>query len=602
VARITSRNSKMTKFLYAILLVVAVIAVFIRSTAFQFVNLDDVDYVTQNPHVMGGLSPENIAWAFTSFHAANWHPVTWISHMIDSQLFGLNPWGHHLVSVLLHTANTLLLFFLLSRLSGTLWKCAFAAALFAIHPLHVESVAWVSERKDVLSTMFLLLTLAAYANYVQLRTFRYYCLALLAFALGLMSKPMLVTVPFLLLLMDYWPLGRFTERNSSSDDSVSDQPLIPPSSTWSILKEKIPFLILSMASCIITVLAQSSLAVISLEELPFSLRAANALVAYSAYIGNMFWPFNLGAYYPFSGVLPLWKVMGASILLLSISMLALKNIKRYPYLAFGWFWYVVTLVPVIGLVQVGAQSMADRYTYIPMIGLFIAIVWGIHDLAETAGATRLVRAGAAILVLILSVISYRQVGYWKDSEAVFGRALEVTNDNWFAHSLYGVALDEQGKYAQALPHFIKSVQINPNYSKSRYSLGIALKRVGRLDEAIVNYRAAIKIDPGFVAARNNLATALTAKGNFDEAIVLLQQIVQLQPDNVMYRNNLAHALDKKGFLNEALVQYLEALRLDPNSALNHRNIGSVYHRLGRFEEASLHLANAARLDPSQTTN
>jgi len=595
----TSQITKKNKLIIAFLLIVVVMAVFIRTTSYQFVNLDDSDYVTQNNHVTNGITQENIVWALTTFHAANWHPVTWISHMIDCQFFGLNPWGHHLTNVLLHAANTILLFLLLSRLTGTLWRSAFVAALFAIHPLHVESVAWVSERKDVLSTMFLLITLASYANYAQHRKLKYYVLAVVMFSFGLMTKPMLVTVPFLLLLVDYWPLGRFTEQNASAVDSNVEEVLTKSCPIRLLLYEKLPFLVLTAASCIITVLAQSSLAVISLEELPFSIRISNALVAYTSYIGKTLWPMNLGAYYPFPSAIPFWKVAGSILLLASISILTLNKIRRYPYLGVGWFWYIVTLVPVIGLVQVGAQSMADRYTYVPLIGLFIAIVWGGFDLVAIIPGRRLILATtSSILILTLSIISYRQAGYWRDSETLFRHTIEVTKDNWFAHTFFGVALDVKGQHDTALPHLVEAVRLNPRFSKSRFSLGVALRRLGRIDEAIVHYRAAIQLEPDFAAARNNLASALVAKGNVDEAIDLLLPLVKMQPNDAMYRSNLANALDKKGHLDEAVVQYLEALRIAPGSASAHNNLGSIYYRMGRLEDAEFHLSNAIRLDPS----
>lgn len=584
-------------------LIIVFVAVFIRTISFQFVNLDDFDYITQNIHVTGGITRENILWAFTTFHAANWHPVTWISHMIDCQIYNLSPWGHHLTNVLLHAVNTALLFLLLSRLSGALWKSALVATLFSIHPLHVESVAWVSERKDVLSTMFLLLTLICYINYVQCHKIKYYYLAIIAFSFGLMAKPMLVTVPFLLLLVDYWPLGRFTEQKASAVDSVTGQALAKSCSIWLILKEKFPFLILSAISCVITLLAQSSLAVITLEELPLSSRIANAVVSYMNYIGKMLWPMNLSAYYPFQRAIPSWKVACAIFLLVSISFISLNKIRRYPYLAIGWFWYIGTLIPVIGIVQVGAQSMADRYTYIPLIGLFIAIVWGGGELAANFPQTRLILAtSSTILILILAILSYRQISYWKDTETLFRHAIEVTRDNWFAHTFLGIALDVKGKYDEALPHLVRAAQLNPQYSRARYGLGVSLRRLGRLDEAILNYRVAVQFEPGFDAARNNLATALVDKGNVDEAIGLLLQLVKMQPNNALYRSNLANAFDKKGLLAEALVQYLEALRIAPSSASTHNNLGSIYYRMGRLDDAKSHLLNAIRLDTSLAAN
>ncbi len=585
-----------------IFLAISVIAAFATAIQYPFVNLDDFDYVVENKYVASGIHLKNIQWAFTSFHAANWHPVTWISHMIDCQIYGLKPWGHHLSNILLHSINTVLLFSLLNRLTGELWKSVFVAILFAIHPLRVESVVWISERKDVLSTGFLLSALYCYVSFAQSRELKHYFLALAAFALGLMSKPMLVTLPFLLLLLDYWPLRRIANQQASEVATSVRQPPVQTISITRILIEKIPFGVLSIVSSIITVKAQSSSAVISLAELPLSSRAANAIVSYTSYIGKMLWPVNLSVYYPFPSSIPTWKVAGSIILLTAISALALKYTRRYPYLAVGWFWYLVTLIPVIGLVQVGAQSIADRYTYIPCIGLFIAITWGGFEFKEARPTLRpVLTVTSSVLLLTLGIVAYRQVGYWSDSESLYRHALHVTKDNWFAHANLGVALDEQGRFNEALPHFITTVQLNPQYSHSHYSLGISLRRLGRLDEAIKHYQTAVHLEPSFASARNNLANALLARGNTDEAITQFRVLVNLQPTDAKYRSNFADALDKRGLLEEALVQYREALKINPNSAQTHNNLGSIYYRLGNMDKAAGHLSDAIRLDPSLTS-
>jgi tetratricopeptide (TPR) repeat protein len=450
--------------------------------------------------------------------------------------------------------------------------------------------------------MFLLASLFCYVSFTKSKKQKYYCLALVIFAFGLMAKPMLVTLPLLLILLDYWPLGRFAHQRFLTRPARASLMPEQVDSVLSIFKEKLPFLVLSVASSFITIKAQSSSAVISLGELPLSSRAANALVSYISYLWKLLWPVNLAAYYPFPPSIPSWQVAGSFTVLMVISVLAVKNIRRYQYVAFGWFWYIVTLIPVIGLVQVGAQSIADRYTYVPFIGLFIMITWGGFELVETLPRLRSVLAAtSSVFLFILGILTWQQVGYWKDSESLYRHALNVTKDNWFAHANLGVELDEQGKFAEALSHFIKAVQLNPQYSHSQYSLGIALLRIGRFDEAIEHYNAAIQLEPNFAAARNNLANALLAKGNTDEAIAHFRILVNIQPDDAKYRSNLANALDKKGLLKEALEQYLEALRINPNSANTHNNLGSIYFRLGNLDEAAAHLSDAIRLDPSLTS-
>ena len=428
------------------LLIAVTLAAFWQVRDHEFVHYDDDKYVMENPHVPTGLTRESIKWAFTATHASNWHPLTWLSHMLDCQLYGLNPRGHHVSSLLFHAANTVLLFLVLRRMTGALWKSAFVAALFAIHPLHVESVAWVAERKDVLSTLFWMLTMLAYLRYVEKPTIQRYLPVLMLFALGLMAKPMLVTLPFVLLLMDYWPLGRLDNGLSVTRDRLKRY--------WGLVREKLPLFALTAISCVVTFLVQRhGGAMPDLEWLPLDVRIANALVSYAKYIGKMLLPRHLAVLYPYpSGTLPLWQLAGAVFLLMYVSVMVFRSRQRYPYLAVGWAWYVGTLVPTIGIVQVGKQALADRYTYVPLIGLFIIIAWGVPDLVArwcVVSSWRrrriLLAVSATASILALMTCTWFQVGRWRDRISLYTHALRVTSNNATIHNNLGNALLAEGK-------------------------------------------------------------------------------------------------------------------------------------------------------------
>jgi hypothetical protein len=419
----------------------------------KFISFDNSNVFIIN-NVQAGVTPESITWAFTATRASNWHPLTWLSHILDFQLFGLNAGWHHLINVLFHIANTLLLFFVLRGMTGALWRSGFVAALFALHPLHVESVAWVSERKDVLSTFFWILTMWGYAGYVRRPGIKRYLLVLLLFALGLMAKPMLVTLPFVLLLLDYWPLGRL-QPGSSLNGSRSEQ----RSLGLKLILEKIPLFFLSAGSSVATFMVQKSGgAVASLDSMPLSARVANALVSYVSYLGKMFWPYHLAVPYPLRAELPGWHVAGSSALLLAITLLALRAVRRRPYLAVGWLWYLGTLVPVIGLVHIGSQAMADRYTYVPLVGIFVVIAWGISELAagwryRKIGLTAL----GSVVLAILMVTSWHQVGYWKSSVTLLERSISVNPNNPVASMNLGHALIAGGKLEQGIDQFSEAL-------------------------------------------------------------------------------------------------------------------------------------------------
>jgi tetratricopeptide (TPR) repeat protein len=501
-------------------LVVLTMVAFSAVVSLGFVNYDDNLYVTDNAHVLGGLNSQSLAWALTSTHASNWHPVTWVSHMIDVQLFGVDAAGHHLTSLLIHTANVLLLFWLLVRMTGALWRPAFVAALFAIHPLHVESVAWIAERKDVLSTLFWLLTTAAWLHWLASRTLARYVLVLALFALGLMAKPMLVTLPFTLLLLDYWPLERAT--------------VLP---LWT---EKLPLFALSAASSVVTVIAQhAGGAVKNLLTVSFVARVANAAVAYVWYLGKSVWPASLAVFYPHPGYWSGSLVVGSVLVLCGVTALALLLARRAPYLLFGWLWYLGTLVPVIGLVQVGSQATADRYTYVPLIGVFVALAWGLSALVAARPAARNAMAAFAVIALLaLLLVTRAQVRVFSDSVSLFENALAVTHDNIVAENNLGNALRDRGEVDAAIAHYEEALLVRPDFFDARENLGLVLERLGRHDEAIAHLQQGVKIKPGLASAHHNLGIALANVHRVPEAIAEFEQAVRLDPGFEPARNNL----------------------------------------------------------------
>ena len=481
-----------SRFVLVLLLAAATLAVFVRVIHFEFLNYDDPLYVTANPRVQQGLSVEGIRWAFTTFTAANWHPLTWISLMLDGSIGGPGPLVFHLTNVILHLANVLLLFFLLDRMSGRPRRSAVVAALFAIHPLHVESVAWIAERKDVLSTLFLLLTLIAYARFVEQPDLPRRLAVVLLFALGLLAKPMLVTLPILLLLVDAWPLRR--------------------SAPWrSLVLEKLPLFALSIATGALTVAAQHRAETVgSLAGYPLGVRVANAIVATATYLGRTIWPTRLAVFYPHPGAsLGAVAVAGSAVVLFALTSWAIRLRRNRPYLLIGWGWYLVTLAPVVGIVQVGWQARADRYTYIPLIGIFLAVVWAVSE--GLAARPVLLSSLAWAVVVPLGITAFVQAGYWRDSETLFRHALAVTDDNAVAHSNLGTALLRRGVLPEAEGHFTEAVRINPYFAEAHSNLGVALGRQGRIDEAILEWQRALELQPDYPDARRNLDRAEAMK-------------------------------------------------------------------------------------------
>ena len=615
-------------WLVAALLVLVTVALYWPAMRCDFVNFDDPGYVTSNLHVQSGLSWEGVKWAFLKPVSCNWHPLTMLSHMVDCQLFGLKPWGHHLTSVLLHAINTFLVFLLLRRLTGALWRSLMVAALFGLHPVHVESVAWIAERKDVLSMCFGLLALLFYARYAQRRSQGAdhespaarsklevgssmldvqsspainYSLSLFFFALGLMSKPMLVTWPFVMLLLDYWPLRRFRfsmppvgrskfvfshpclilGSRPSAVQSVANNPGL-----WRLVFEKIPFFALSAAASVVTFVVQKKGgAVMPVENLSLSARSANALVSCCRYLGKMFWPTDLAVFYPHPGHWPIGEVLLAGGVLLGIAVLFIVKRRQYPFLLMGWLWYCGTLVPVIGLVQVFTQAMADRYAYIPSLGVLLLATWGAYELARRwrHHVIALSMVSTAALVLCLT-LTRQQIGYWKDSEALFRHALKVTENNPFAHNSLGVALVKKGQIDEAICQFREAIRLKPDYAGTYNNLGVALVKKGQIEEAINQYREAICLKPDDADPYNNLGAALGRKGHINEAIRQFQESLHFKPDYAEAHYNLGTALAMKGQIDEAICQFQEAVRLKPDYAEARKNLRSALLKKDQTDE------------------
>ena len=548
----------------------------------DFINLDDWQYVLNNREVTAGLTLRGLGWTFTSFHASNWHPLTWLSHMIDVEIYGLDPGGHHGTNLFFHILNTVLLFLILTRMTGAPGKSGIVAALFAFHPLHVESVAWVAERKDVLSTFFLFLMLGAYALYVERPGRWKYGIALVFFALGLMAKPMLVSAPFLLLLLDVWPLRR---------RPVPDR---PPSKM-----EKIPFFALAVLSSGITLYAQASGgAMRSLEAIPLADRAANALVSAVTYMGKMFWPAGLSVFYPYPAAIPFWKVLGAAALLVLITVFVFREKARRPWFFTGWLWYLISLFPVIGIVQVGPQSMADRYTYIPLIGLFIALTWAVD---ETLSRRRFPVFASASLVLILlaglSSTTWFQLSHWKNSRSLFTHALEVTENNALAHNNLAVALADDGEREAAVNHFQEAIRVNPRHFSAHFNLANHLVALGRGDQAVFHYREAIRFNPGYTAAHNNLGVVLLRQGNLEGAEAHLLEALKHGPVKEGMLFNMAMIFVSRGENEKAAQLLREALEVNAGYAEAHNLLGVVYMKEGRKGEAVESFRRALSCDP-----
>jgi Flp pilus assembly protein TadD len=561
------------------------LAVYYRVVLAQFLVYDDPLYITQNPVVQAGLTEEGVRLAFTRFHASNWHPLTWLSHMLDVEFFGLDPRGHHAVNLVLHAANSGLLYLALRSLTGSTAPSALVAALFAVHPLHVESVAWVAERKDLLCGFFWMLTLLAYARYARAPGARTYAPVVILFALCLMAKPMGVTLPLVLLLLDFWPLGRVGQGTPG----------------WRrLVLEKAPLFALSALSSAVTYLAQATAgAVTSLERIPFASRAANAVLSYWGYLGKALWPAKLSVFYPHRepGLGDPSVILGAAGLA-AVTVAAWRRRGREPYLLAGWLWFLVTLLPVIGLVQVGEHAMADRYTYIPLVGPFLALGWGAKDLACSWPASRGPQRWFAVLtVALLGVATWRQTTYWRDSEALFSRALRVTEGNWLAHNNYGVALFRQGSPKEAVEHFAQVVRLRPRSAEARVNLAAVLRNLGRREEAVESYLEALAIEPGNTKAHNGLGLLYESLGRDREAAAEYEEAIRAGDGRVAVRRRLGALLVRQGRLEEARLHLAEVVRQLPDDPDARYALGVVLEREGRSGEAEAQLREALRLRP-----
>jgi len=549
----------------------------------RFVGYDDPGYVTANPHVLSGITLANLRWAFVTNEVGNWHPVTWISLMLNSQYFGSGAGAFHAVNLLLHVANTLLLFLWLLRATGAKWRSALVAALFALHPLHVESVAWISERKDVLSTLFWMLALLTYTDYAKTGRSSHYFFALLLFGIGLMAKPMLVSLPFVLLLLDYWPLRRFAERR-----------------TFGLLIEKLPFLALSIASSGVTLLVQREKAMPALDMVPIFLRLENAVLAYVAYIGKMFSPTGLAVIYPYNLHPSAIRALLSLATLVVVSAAVIRIGRHKPYLFTGWFWFLITLVPVIGIVQVGSQSMADRYTYVPLIGLFVILAWGGWEALSLLRIPRLVQAlGASMALVLCAGLTRAQLRYWHDSIALFQHALNVTVDNGIAEANLGYALAKQGHYDEAIAHYRAVLQRYPRaIADIWYNFGASLAATGKLEEAIKAFQNALTLNPSMGDAHQNLALALVRSGRLQEALIHLGDAARLEPENATVHNIYAVMLGAAGRTDKAMQEFQATLRLAPDSAATHVNLANLLAKQHARDEAMAHYLEALRLNPA----
>jgi len=635
-----------------VLLVVITMCAYWPVVGNGFVNYDDRDYVTENPHIQQGLSWQGLIWAFGSVHGEHtyWHPLTWVSHMVDYELFGLKAWGHHFVNLLFHVFNTVLVFLVFRRLTGAIWRSAVLAGLFALHPLQVDTVAQVAERKNLLSGSFWLLTMFTYVNYARISTgFRVldskavaprnqqhaglhasssmlYILCLSFFTLGLMCKPALVTLPFVLLLLDYWPLKRL---------ELTTQParlktILP------LFREKLPLFVLAAASCLVTIMAHRGLGMLEADASPsLDLRIENAAVSYVRYLAKAVWPLNLAVYYPHPLSWPTWKVAVSGILLLTLSILAIRTRKERPYLSVGWFWFLGVLVPFIGLVQVGLQAMADRFAYMPLIGLFLACVWGVHGVTAHWRYQQITLLIAALFAMLgAAVLTRKQTSYWNDGISLWRHALAVTPNTDVAQHNLACALADQERYEEAVPHYEEALRLNPNRAdahgglayafvreqmfakaiqqyeevlrlnpadaEAHNNLGSLLLKQGQVERATRHYLEAVRIKPEDPEPRSNLALALVTRGKYREAAEQLREAVRLVPSDTNAQERLAQVAAKERQLVEATAPYREALRNNPADAVARLTLGGILLDAGQVEEAVEHFAEACRVDRKNT--
>jgi len=585
-----------SEYWFAFGLALLTLLVFWPVKNFQFVNYDDPAYVTEVPQIRRGLSAETLAWAFTDTRTFGGYPVTSLSYLLDSQLFGIKPGAFHFTNLLLHIANTVLVFFLFQRMTGKIWRSVFVAGLFALHPLHVEPVAWVSGRKDLLCAFFSLLSVVSYVRYVQRKSNLHYAFALLFFAMGLMSKATMVTLPFLLLLLDFWPLNRISsfQRHDSSNQNSK----FKIQNIVRLLLEKLPFLALTIAATLLTFWIQNKGGTLtSSENLSFTVRIGNALISYLRYIGKMFWPDQLAVIYPYHDPWAFWQVAGAALVLFVISFFAFKFARRLPYCITGWLWFLGTLLPVIGLIQIGSHSMADRYTYLPLIGLFLVLVWGFSELSQCwSVANFLGKAAVTILLLVCAIFSRVQLQHWQNSETLLGHAVKVTRKNYLAYNNLGAALDESGKLDQAKECFAKALEIKPDHLQSLFNLALLSIKSGDVASAQQQLEFVLSRSPRHARAHYNLANILDEQGDTAGAYSHYVEALKIQPDYAEAHNNLAILLLKHGQPDDALSHFREALKCNPDylDALNNLAWILATHPDGKFRDGKLAIQLAER--------
>ena len=582
----------------SILIACSVFILYARAGSYEFINFDDFDYVLFNDHVKNGLTWTGFQWAFRSLDASNWHPLTWLSHMLDVTMFGMDAGRHHLVNIFFHALSSSLLFIVLFRMTGSVWKSAFTAALFAVHPLHVESVSWIAERKDVLSGFFFMLVLLFYERYARRATAWRYSSVLLFYALGLMSKPMLVTTPFVLLLLDIWPLGR-TEF-AGAEDGVQRATV-----SWSrLVIEKAPLFLLTTASAAITYIAQlDGRAVMTVGVLPMRSRLANAAISYGMYLEKTIWPSSLSIFYPIQvNDLSSWRAAGSILLLLSITILALRWIRQRTYFAVGWFWYLGMLVPVIGLVQVGVQAMADRYSYLSMIGIYILVTWyAVQVFSKNNVVIRkvLIALSGSVLV-VFSALTMKQVSYWQNNERIFMHAAAVTENNWVAYCMLGDEKYAQGNLEDALWYYQTSLKNNPLHAKSHYGIGVVFYDLGQFDQAIYHFQEAINRSTASRSTaqyHSSLGSALLKSGLLQEAVWHYEEALRIDPDNADFHFNIGTVLNDLGRIDEAIDHYRRAIRTSPGKAKYYNNFGNSLAQIGRLDEAIANYREAIRIEP-----
>ena len=579
----------------SLFLILSILAVYGQLHDYQFITLDDPTYVKDNPHIRDGLTLNGIYWSLKSVYASNWHPLTWISHMMDVELYGMDAGRHHMTNTIFHILNSLLLLFTLIRFTGRLWPSSVVTALFALHPINVEVVAWVAQRKTLLCFFFWLLALWFYHGYVQRPGKGRYVLVLLFFILGMMSKPAIVVLPFILMLLDYWPLARY-----QSDKPGMAMGLIGTISAS--IKEKIPFFVITVAGSVLTYVAQKSGgAVTALDTLPLNVRIANALLSYATYLGKAFWPHKLVILYPYPDTIPVWHLAVSAVLLGFISLWAIKTVREQPYVIVGWLWYLLILVPVIGIVQVGIQAMADRYAPIPLVGIFIILVWGVSDVSSDWDHRKAKLAVLAIMsLLILMATTWKQAQTWRNSVTVFKQALSVSADNYLALNNMGFALSSQNRIDDAVKYYSMALRINPNFEDARFNLGVALFLQGKYGAAIEQYTHALQLNPLNAKTYNNSGAAMAKMGNELGAIQHYNSALRLDSDYADAHRNLANLYFSKGNMPEAEEHYRSTLRINPQDKHARNNLGLVLVAQGKLDAAIHQFTEALRIDGNFT--